>query len=153
MEVIAKTVKLSSKSDFFFIPGLDSFSLIFYNFKNYYFKADNCCLKHLYIICAQRFLGNDSLVCRGAEEVVSSVHHRHRQSTSWRAWKIENDHSQEWLRHRQVCSSELHKYELVKISFSLLFLGSENTKYSAVSFNLLFYLDIVSHNRCPGKDI
>ncbi|XP_044055295.1 ubiquitin-protein ligase E3A isoform X2 [Siniperca chuatsi] len=50
-----------------------------------------------YIFCTQRFLGNDSLLWRGAEEVVSSVYHRHRQSTSWWARQIKNDHRQEWL--------------------------------------------------------
>lgn len=60
----------------------------------------------MFIFCPQRFLGNHSLVWRGAEEVVSSVHHRHRQGTSRRARQIKDDHRQERLRHRQVQNSQ-----------------------------------------------
>lgn len=52
----------------------------------------------------QRLLGNDSLVWRGAEEVVSSVHHRHGQSAGRRARKVKDDHREERLRLRQVRS-------------------------------------------------
>lgn len=57
--------------------------------------------------CTQRLLGNHSVLRRGAEEIVPSVHQRDGQSARRRARKAQNDHCEEWFWHRQVQSGSV----------------------------------------------